>query len=37
MNKNLDCRTLDNANNVVFWCRFLNKLESWHIVYIMQQ
>ena len=21
-------RTIDNANNHVFWCRFLNKLES---------
>ena len=28
---------LDNANNLVFWCRFLNKLEPWHTVYIMQQ
>ena len=26
--------TIDNANNLVFWCRFLNKLEPW---YIMQQ
>ena len=26
-----------SANNLVFWCRFLNKLERWHIVYIMQQ
>ena len=28
---------IDNANNLVFWFRFLNKLEPWHIVYIMQQ
>ena len=30
-------RPIDNANNLVFWCHFLNKLEPWHIVYIMQQ
>ena len=28
---------IDNANNLVFWCRFLNKLEPWYAVYIMQQ
>ena len=28
---------IDNANNLVFWCHFLNKLEPWHDVYIMQQ
>ena len=28
---------IDNANNLVFWCLFLNKLEPWHTVYIMQQ
>ena len=28
---------IDNANNLVFWCRFLNKLDPWHIVYIIQQ
>ena len=28
---------IDNANNLIFWCRFLNKIEPWHIVYIMQQ
>ena len=28
---------IDNANNFVFWCHFLNKLVPWHIVYIMQQ
>ena len=28
---------IDNASNLVFWCRFLNKLEPWHIVYILQQ
>ena len=27
----------DNANNLVFWRRFLNKLEPWHTVYIMKQ
>ena len=27
----------DNANNLVFWCRFLNKLKPWYAVYIMQQ
>ena len=31
------CIPIDNANNLVFWCRFLNKLEPWHTVYIMQQ
>ena len=29
--------SLDNANNLVFWCRFLNKSEPWPTVYIMQQ
>ena len=24
------------ANNLVFWCRFLNKLEPWYTVNIMQ-
>ena len=28
---------IDNANNLVFWCRFLNKLQPWYTVYIMQQ
>ena len=27
---------IDNANNLVFWCRFLNKLEPWYTVNIMQ-
>ena len=30
-------KAIDNANNLVFWCRFLNKLEPWYAVYIMQQ
>ena len=29
--------TIDNANNLIFWCHFLNKLKPWHIVYIMHQ
>ena len=29
--------TIDNATNLVFWCHFLNKLEPWYAVYIMQQ
>ena len=28
---------IENANNLVFWCRFLNKLEPWYAAYIMQQ
>ena len=28
--------SMDNANNLVFWCRFLNKLEPRYAVYIMQ-
>ena len=28
---------IDNANNLVFWCRFLNKLEPLYADYIMQQ
>ena len=27
----------DTVSNLVFWSRFVNKLEPWHIVYIMQQ
>ena len=30
-------KSIDNANNLVFWCRFLNRLEPWYTVYIMQQ
>ena len=26
---------IDNTNNLVFWCRFLSKLEPWYAVYIM--
>ena len=33
----LELFAIDNANNLVFWCQFLNKLEPWHTVYIMQQ
>ena len=29
--------TIENTNNLLFWCRFLNKLEPWHIVYILNQ
>ena len=29
--------TIENTNNLLFWCRFLNKLEPWHIVYILKQ
>ena len=29
--------TIDTVSNLVFWSRFVNKLELWHIVYIMQQ
>ena len=28
---------IDNAYNLVFWCRILNKLEPCYAVYIMQQ
>ena len=28
---------IDTVGNLVFWSRFVNKLEPWHIVYIMQQ
>ena len=28
---------IDDANNLVFSCRFLNKFEPWYAVYIMQQ
>ena len=28
---------IDNASNLVFWCHFLNKLEPWYAVYILQQ
>ena len=28
---------IDTVSNLVFWSRFVNKLEPWHIVYIMQQ
>ena len=28
---------IDNTKNLIFWCRFLNKLEPSHTVYIMQQ
>ena len=27
--------SIDNANNLIFWCHLLNKLEPWHIAYIM--
>ena len=30
-------RAIDNTNNLVFWWCYLNNLEPWHIVYIMQQ
>ena len=33
----LSAVALYNANNLVFWCRFLNNLEPWHTVYVMQQ
>ena len=28
---------IDTVSNLVFWSCFVNKLEPWHIVYIMQQ
>ena len=28
---------IDTVSNIVFWSRFVNKLEPWHIVYVMQQ
>ena len=28
---------IDTVSNLVFWSRLVNKLEPWHIVYIMQQ
>ena len=35
LNKLVGAQIIDNANNLVFWCRFLNK--PWYAVYIMQQ
>ena len=29
--------TIDTVSNLVFWTCLVNKLELWHIVYIMQQ
>ena len=28
---------IDTVSNLVFWSRLVNKLEHWHIVYILQQ
>ena len=28
---------IDTVSNLVFWIRFLNKLEPWHNVYIIEQ
>ena len=28
---------IDTVSNLVFWIRFLNKLEPWHNVYIIKQ
>ena len=28
---------IDTIGNLVFWSCFVNKLEPWHIVYIMQK
>ena len=29
--------SIDTVINLVFWSHLVNKLEPWHIVYIMQQ
>ena len=30
-------RPIDTVSNLVFWSCFVNELEPWHVVYIMQQ
>ena len=34
-----DCsiRLIDHVSNLVYWSRFVNKLDPWHYIYIMQQ
>ena len=36
-NENISPFTIDIVSNLVFWSHLVNKLEPWHIVYIVQK